>query len=259
VKLLRIVIAGVCILLPREVAVSAAETSAAPVLVELFTSEGCSSCPPADRFLKELDKSQPFVGAQLVVLSEHVDYWDHDGWKDPFSSHLFTDRQQAYTRSLHLKEPYTPEIIIDGSVEVQSRDPGWLNQVIQKAAASPKASVRLTSVTVDTSTPAVLRGRIEAESIAAVAAGEVYLAVALDQTESDVTSGENGGHRLENVAVVQELVKVGKLARGNSIAQDFQRKLRPGTDLQNLRLVAFVQETGPGRVLGAVVKKPPLQ
>jgi hypothetical protein len=227
-----------------------------PVLIELFTSEGCSSCPPADILLKKLDAAQPIPGAQLIVLSEHVTYWDHDGWKDPNSSSSLTDRQSSYEGALGVKTLYTPQLIVDGTQEVRAGDPKQIEETLQKAAATPKVPVRIGDVTVDAGNPTILRARIETDANFDKHNADVYGAVALDHVESQVLRGENGGRHLIHIAVVQELTKVGKLPKGKGFAQDVQLKLKPGTDPKNVRLVVLVQESGPGKVLGAALRKP---
>jgi len=239
--------------------IAAAATSTAelhPVLVELFTSEGCSSCPPADALLEKFDAVQPVPGAQLIVLSEHVDYWDHDGWKDPNSSAALTQRQVAYEDALGLKTAYTPQIIVDGTIEVRANNPQQVDKVFQEAAAASKIPVSIGEVRVDAGNPVVLETRIEADGTTAQHNADVYVAVALDRVESQVLHGENGGRHLTHVAVVQQLSKIGKLQKGKSFGETVQLKLKPGTDPKNVRIVAFVQEPGPRKLVGAALRKP---
>jgi hypothetical protein len=233
-----------------------APSPAVPVLVELFTSEGCSSCPPADVILERLDDSQPVPGAQLIVLSEHVTYWDQEGWKDPNSSALFTYRQSAYETSLGEKEPFTPQFVIDGSQSVNLQNPRDLEDALNKAKGNAKIPVRISRIAVDPSNPAMLHVHIEADTNPDRHNADVYLAVALNRVESQVLRGENGGKRLVHVAVVQQLNKVGKLQKGKSFAQDVEVKLKPNEDLKSIRLVAFAQETSQGKLVGASMQKP---
>jgi len=247
---------------------SAAQTSASegkasnpsasdvPVLVELFTSEGCSSCPPADAFLQKLDANQPLPGAHLIVLSEHVTYWDHDGWKDPNSSSTLTDRQSSYEGVLGEKESFTPQFIVDGTQEFSFANPNHIEDTLRKAKDQPKLSVRIGEITLDPANPTLLRAHVETDPNSDKHNADVYVAVALDHVESQVLRGENGGRHLVHVAVVQTLQKIGKLPKGQAFVSDVQLKLKPGTDPANLRLVAFVQEPGPGKLLGAAIRKP---
>jgi hypothetical protein len=245
--------------MPQDSKAGAASRSSAdlhPVLVELFTSEGCSSCPPADILLGKLDHDQPIGGAQLIVLSEHVTYWDHDGWKDPNSSEALTNRQSSYEEALQQSGPYTPQMIVDGSQVVRLQDPKSIEDALEKAKDTPKVAVRLGEVTVDGADPAVLRTHVETDANFDKHNADVYVALALDHVESQVLRGENGGKHLVHVAVVEQLTKVGKLPKGKTFAEDIQFKLKPGEDPKNLRVVALVQEPGPGQLLGAALRKP---
>lgn len=236
-------------------AAGASTTAATPVLVELFTSEGCSSCPPADALLQRWDASQPLPGVRLIVLSEHVDYWNHDGWKDPYSSSAMTERQVAYVRALGLKTPYTPQFIVDGSRELEIGNLALMKEVFQKASAQQKLSVRIDQVSVEGTRPPILRARIEVDGNAEKRSGDVYVAVALNHAESQVSAGENSGQHLTHVAVVEDLTKIGSLDQDSTFNHDFQVKLKPGTDLTNIRIIALVQENGPGAVIGAALRQ----
>jgi len=240
---------------------SAAQASGSkvPVLVELFTSEGCSSCPPADDLLARLDSLQPISGAQLVVLSEHVDYWNHDGWVDPFSSASTTERQASYEHVLNLKTPYTPQFVVDGTAELQANDSRKVLATLQQAGSTPKIALRILSASVTSANPLVIQGRTESPSNLEKHKVDVFVAVALDHAESQVARGENSGRHLSHVAVLTDLAKIGKLEPGKSFAQDFHVKLKlPPTPAKTIRLVVFIQESGPGRVLGAAEEKLPL-
>jgi hypothetical protein len=233
-----------------------AKKAAVPVLVELFTAEGCSSCPPADEWLLQMDKVQPLTGAQLIVLSEHVDYWDHDGWKDPYSSSLVTQRQTDYAHGFRIDSPYTPQVVVNGTVNLKLSDSQNVRQTFEKAAMATTLPVTITSVAIDPANPAILHAQVEVDGSSAAHNADIYGAVALDHAESQVLHGENGGKHLNHVAVVQQLSKIGKMEKGKTFSRAIDLKLKPGTDPKNTRLIIFVQESGPGKVLGAALHDP---
>jgi hypothetical protein len=236
-------------------AVRAADTPDAkkPILLELFTSEGCSSCPPVDVWAEKLDHFQPVQGADIIVLSEHVTYWDHDGWKDPYSLDQLTTRQRGYEMILGIGDAYTPQVILNGADEVNIAKPSAeIRALFEKAADLATVPVRIESAAVQ---PGELTGKVAVDATGEKHSGDVWVAVALDTTQTDVLAGENGGKKLTNVAVVKDLVRVGKLEKGKSFEDPFTIKLWPGADPANLRVVAFVQGGDLGHVVGAAMTK----
>ena len=232
---------------------SASEVSGrTPVFVELFTSEGCSSCPPADRFLETLDR-QPVAGAEMIVLSEHVGYWNHIGWKDPYSNHLYSERQSTYGKRFGLDSVYTPQMVVDGSSEFVGSNPSLADKAFAKALGVPKISVHAFLISADPSGVLVHLDTGALEPSFGAREAEVQIAVALSRAESQVSSGENAGHRLTHVSVVRSLTKVGILKRGQSLSQDVHVNLGSASESHNLRLIAFLQEPQQGRVLGAAL------
>src|SRR5215831_12264928 len=121
-------------------------TTRTPVLVELFTSEGCSSCPPADQVLTQLDRQQPVAGVEIIAMSEHVDYWDSLGWKDPFSASTFTDRQNAYAGALGISGIYTPQMIVDGEHEFIGNEVSDAVEAVAGSARTPKTPIAISIV-----------------------------------------------------------------------------------------------------------------
>jgi hypothetical protein len=220
-----------------------------PILVELFTSEGCSSCPPADAFLQKLDQ-QPLAGAEMIVLSEHVDYWNHIGWKDPYSARFYSDRQGAYASRLKLDGPYTPQMVVDGSIEFVGSDPELARKAFDRALEAQKIPVRLSEISIAAGN--ILHAHVETGTVPSDA--ELVVTVALNHAESKVLHGENGGRTLTHTAVVRTMERVATLPRGKAFAQDVQVKTEPGLAKDNLRVIAFVQEVHQGKVLGATVE-----
>ena len=206
------------------------------VLVELFTSEGCSSCPPADALLETLDRSQPFPEAEIVVLSEHVDYWNHIGWADPYSSPAFSARQGQYARRFRTQGPYTPQMVVDGRSELVGSHARAAESAIRSAAKYPKAAIHLSE-----------EGGSAVVDVAPLPSGTarkagVFAAYAMDSGTQDVVRGENKGRRLHHVAIAKELKQIGTV----DDRMEFKTQLPLHT---GARLIVFVQELGNGPVL----------
>jgi hypothetical protein len=193
-------------------ACTAASARVVPTIVELYTSEGCNSCPPADRWLSAL-KSDPSV----VALAFHVDYWDRLGWKDRFSSAAFTERQNRYADAWKTDRVYTPQAVVDGRVEFVGTDVNRALEALTASAARPHARVAVAFAAGDE--PASKRSvRVDVEPPAgATFTADVLLAVAEDGLSTEVTAGENARKRLHHTGVVRSLTRIGRVARGAAI------------------------------------------
>jgi len=225
-----------------------------PVLLELFTSEGCSSCPPADRLLEAFDQKQPIVGADLIVLSEHVDYWNHLGWRDPYSSAQYSARQEQYNRS-NSDGVYTPQLIVDGRFRFVGSDEGEASSAIQKAIREPKVPISISNVARDGQE---VRAHLELPAADQGFRGKrvvLYLAIADNRAESHVARGENAGRALAHVAVARVLNQVGSIDLDSATAKDIAVTLQPGTGADGSRLVAFIQDPTSGHILGVAARR----
>jgi len=219
-----------------------------PVLVELFTSEGCSSCPPADALLMRLGRTQPVREASLIVLEEHVDYWDRLGWKDPFSSEAATARQEEYGEAFGGQQVYTPQMVVDGHAEFVGNSEGEALRAVRAAGVAPKPVVHLSWA--DGGMLA-----IHVEPLTNATRGDtpqVTLAIAENMLHSDVKRGENAGRALEHDGVVRQLTTLGKADAGSTgFSSTIAVHAAHEWNRANLRAIVFVQERRSRRVLAA--------
>ena len=232
-----------------------AAASRSPVLVELFTSEGCSSCPPADELLTRLEQSQPVAGVEVIALSEHVDYWNRLGWTDPYSSAEFSRRQNDYARVFNTDDVYTPQMVVDGRAQFVGSNSGKALEAIEVSARDSKANVTV-AVASEDKNAASLTLAVRVEGLLEISKGdsaEVLLAIAESGLRSNVSRGENAGRRLTHSAVVRKFSRVGSIDSQKDRVFSAQPVVRidKAWNRENLKAVIFVQERASRRVLGA--------
>jgi len=215
-----------------------------PVLVELFTSEGCSDCPPADAALAKLD-AQVIPAAHVIVLSEHVTYWNHLGWMDPFSFDEVDLRQENYVRQFGLDGPATPQFVVDGAMQLAGNNPPALAGLIARAAATPKIPLEIRNA------HRAADGSVEFNVHTTTAAKASLVAmIAENETRSEVSRGENAGRTLHHIAVVRVIKEFGSSATdGRALQLSSGNLLRAEKDGEPLRLVVFL--VSHSRVVGA--------
>jgi len=231
-------------------------------VVELFTSQGCSSCPPADRLLSKLSQDARFRGkyqGKVIPLSFHVDYWNSIGWQDPFSSVRWSDRQKAYAgRVFHSNRIYTPQVVVNGHAECVGNSEGEvLGRISDALAAEPAGRV---SLTVEPPTPdGHLRVKVGAKLARAAGSGGLDLWVAVYESglSTEVKAGENASRLLRNDRVVRRLEKAFTLPgaagseKSGELVLGIDKRWKPGA----LGVAAFLQDPATLAIQGAAARE----
>ena len=212
---------------------AATPTAAVPMVVELFTSEGCSSCPSADAALRELERTQPVPGVEIIALGQHVDYWNRLGWKDPFSSAQFTQRQRWYAEGFNAGS-YTPQAVVNDRYEFVGSQKNTLARTVAQAAQMPRATVSLARAANGT-----LQVRVS-NLPTGIKAATVELALTETGLSSQVGRGENSGQLLRHAAVVRSLRTLGSVGADGTFSGSVPLTLNPGWKAANLRAVTLV-------------------
>jgi hypothetical protein len=224
------------------------------VVAELFTSEGCSSCPPADEILSRLVQQQPMANVTVLGLSENVDYWNRLGWVDPFSSPAFSQRQSEYAAHVFRNSGvYTPQIVIDGSLEEVGSDAEGVYRKIAQAAKLPKADMNLAATLGSEATSLQIQVEVEVPPEVIVRGpANVILAITENNLTSNVHRGENNGRLLRHNAMVRSLETVGDIAASTRVwskttSVSVLREWKP----ENLKVIGFLQQQQSRRIIGA--------
>lgn len=215
-----------------------------PVLVELFTAEGCGACPPADELISAIDQLQPIPNADLIVLSEHVTYWDNSS-KDRFATSALTNRQLGYAQLLKVEGVYTPQLVIDGQYECAGGNGPEAKRLILKALTQQKPLMEIYAN--------INSGKLKTNvAFFGLQGATVLVAIAEENAETKVTKGENAGKTLKHTAVVRALHTIGE-ATGLRFDQSVDLPLPPIA--AKFRVVAFAQDKKTGRILAAAQVK----
>ncbi len=218
-------------------------------VVELFTSEGCSSCPPADQVQSTLVEGQAKTPSEVYCLTFHVDYWDNLGWPDRFADARFTQRQRAYVRALGLKGGYTPQMVVNGQTEFVGSNAKFADRAITEAQGSP-ATV---GISLSTKRLAGSKLRVHYDLDGDAAKSVVNVAFVETGLKTKVRRGENAGETLLHANVVRAWESV---VLKNQTAGDVDLSMPLDAHLDQCRVIAFVQEVPSMRVLGATQSDP---
>jgi len=225
------------------------EQSGSAVIVELFTSEGCSDCPPADALLRQINLKQTSAGQLIVGISEHVTYWNYLGWKDPFSSPEFTDRQNVYASRMSPEGPYTPQMVVNGREQFVGSDAGALQRALRDEARRPHLELSILSSALSSS------GLDVKFSIAGETSSPLDIIAVLtdDADQSNVSRGENGGRLLQHVSVARSLVRVAtvKGATQESVHIALPEEFHLDSGSSHHHLILFAQTQHQGGIQGA--------
>jgi len=230
---------------------AAAKAPTPPVILELFTSEGCSSCPPADALLKKLDDAGRVDNAEIIAIEEHVDYWDRLGWTDPFSSSDWTRRQERYSEAFRRGGIYTPQLVVNGRAELVGSSERQVRQEILEAGKISAATVRVSSISLTSNSAELTIALVNLPSEARFA--ELWLAVTERGLSSNVLRGENEGRTLVHAAVLRSLSRVRSTALDPSVSAELKTTVTNSKTWkrENLRFVVFLQEPKSLHILGA--------